>query len=128
MEITPVEPGARLIVEGYGVGCFKVAGGEVTGSMLIQAHRFEPWPATDPSAIEAALPPLLALEGSVDLLLIGTGARLEPVGRALRQALREAGIGAEIMSTPAACRTYNVLIAEDRRVAAALVAMPPPGG
>jgi uncharacterized protein len=125
MEITPVEPGARLVVEGYGVGCFKVAGGEVTGSMLIRADRFDPWAATSPADIEAASAPLLALAGLVDVLLIGTGARLEMLGRDLRCCLREAGLATEVMSTPAACRTYNVLAGDDRRVAAALLAMPP---
>ncbi|MFW5680042.1 MAG: Mth938-like domain-containing protein [Pseudomonadota bacterium] len=125
MEITPVEPGQRLVVEGYGAGCFKVAGGEVVGSMLIQAGRFDPWTAASPAEIEAASGPLLDLAGSVDVLLIGTGARLEMLGRDLRRRLREAGLASEVMSTPAACRTYNVLVGDDRRVAAALVAMPP---
>ena len=124
MEITPVDPGAKLLVQGYGRGSFKVADGEVVGSMLIRAERFDPWPVTEPAAIDAALTDLLALSGEIDVLLVGTGARLVPLGRTIKASLRAAGIGAEAMSTPAACRTYNVLVAEDRRVAAALLALP----
>ncbi len=125
MQITPLEPGARLVVEGYGVGMFKVAGGSVRGSMLIHRSRFEPWPVPAVADLAAGRPALLELAGAVDLLLVGTGRSLAPVDRTLRQELRAAGIGVEVMTTPAACRTYNVLVAEDRRVAAALVAMPP---
>jgi len=62
--------------------------------------------------------------GAVELLLFGQGARMAPVPPALRQGLREAGIGLEPMDTGAACRTYNVLAAEGRRIAAALIAVP----
>ena len=61
--------------------------------------------------------------GTVELLLIGTGARMTRVDRALRQALRADGVVIEPMDTGAACRTYNVLMAEGRRVAAALIAV-----
>ncbi len=125
MEIQPLRAGEQLLVEGYGAGTFKVAGGEVTGSMLIRAARFDPWPVAEIGRLEeAAVAPLTALGGEVDVLLIGTGARLEPLARDVRLELRAAGIGVEIMTTPAACRTYNLLVAEGRRVAAALVAMP----
>lgn len=124
MEITPVDPGGKLLIQGYGRGSFKLADGEVRGSMLIRASRFDPWPVATPADIEAALDHLVALGGEVDILLVGTGAALVPLGAAARRALRAAGLGAEVMTTPAACRTYNVLVAEDRRVAAALLALP----
>ena len=59
----------------------------------------------------------------IEILLVGTGKELKPLPPALRQAFREAGISADPMSTGAAVRTYNVLLAEDRAVAAALVAI-----
>jgi uncharacterized protein len=125
MEINPLRAGERLTVEGYGAGTFRVAGGEVTGSMLIRAERFDPWPAADATALdEAALAPLTDLAGEIDVLLVGTGETLVAPGGGLRRRLREVGIGVEIMTTPAACRTYNLLVAEGRRVAAAVVAMP----
>jgi len=125
MEINPLRAGERLTVEGYGAGTFKVAGGEVTGSMLIRAERFDPWPVDDATALDdAAIAPLTALAGEIDVLLLGTGDRLVSPGPDVRRRLREAGVGVEIMTTPAACRTYNLLVAEARRVAAAVVAMP----
>jgi uncharacterized protein len=125
MEINPLRAGERLTVDGYGAGTFKVAGGEVTGSMLIRAERFDPWPVDDVQAMdETGTTPLRDLAGAIDVLLVGTGATLVPLRAGVRRELREAGLGVEIMNTPAACRTYNVLVAEGRRVAAAVVAMP----
>lgn len=125
MEISPLRAGERLTVEGYGAGTFKVAGGEVAGSMLIRAGRFDPWPVGDVQAIdEPGAAPLKALAGEIDVLLLGTGATLVPLAPAVRRELRGAGFGVEVMNTPAACRTYNLLVAEGRRVAAAVVAMP----
>ncbi|MGH6796969.1 MAG: MTH938/NDUFAF3 family protein, partial [Roseiarcus sp.] len=61
--------------------------------------------------------------GGVEILLLGCGPRMAPVPPALRQGLRVAGIVVDAMDTGAACRTYNVLLSEDRRVAAALLAL-----
>src|SRR5690242_10366046 len=63
----------------------------------------------------------VARRGDVEILILGTGARMAPVPSAIRLALKRAGIAVEPMDTGAACRTYNVLVAEDRRVAAALL-------
>ncbi len=125
MEFVPLNAGERLTVEGYGAGTFKVAGAEVAGSMLIWAERFEPWPVQDVAGLDdTATEPLLALARDIDILLIGTGTQPAQLPPPRRRQLREAGLGVEIMNTPAACRTYNVLVAEGRRVAAAVVAMP----
>ena len=61
------------------------------------------------------------LQGLVEHVLIGCGPAIKPVAKDLRQSLRNWGIVAEPMDTGAACRTYNVLLSEDRRVAAALL-------
>jgi uncharacterized protein len=125
MEINPLRAGDRLTVDGYGAGTFKVAGGEVSGSMLIRADRFDPWPVADATGIDRpGAEALLALAGEVDVLVIGTGEKAVMIAPELRRELREAGLGVEVMATPAACRTYNLLIAEGRRAAAAVVAMP----
>jgi uncharacterized protein len=55
------------------------------------------------------------------VLFVGTGAEIAHIPPELRVALEDVGIGVEIMSSPAACRTYNVLLSEGRRVAAALL-------
>ncbi|MGB0914339.1 MAG: Mth938-like domain-containing protein, partial [Phaeobacter italicus] len=67
--------------------------------------------------------PLLALGGEIDVLFIGTGAEVAHIPADLRQALEGAGIGVEIMNSPAACRTYNVLLSEGRRIALAALAV-----
>jgi len=65
---------------------------------------------------------LLAKAGEIDVLFVGTGAEIAQIPGALRRALEEAGIGVEIAASPAACRTYNVLLSEGRRVG--LAALP----
>jgi uncharacterized protein len=68
------------------------------------------------------LQPILAVRESLEVVLLGCGARLTQIPRELRQMLRQSGLAAELMDTGAACRTYNVLAAEERKVAAALIA------
>ncbi len=130
MEMKPLAAGERLTVDGYGSGTFKVAGTQVRGSMLIRGDRYDPWPARDVADVAEgeAIGALTGLAGEIDILLVGTGTRTVLLGPSTRKALREAGLGVEVMSTPAACRTYNVLVAEGRRVAAAVLAMPDDDG
>ena len=68
----------------------------------------------DPSAI-------LAVADQIDVLFVGMGAEISPLDPAFRAVLEEAGIGVEIMASPPACRTYNVLLSEGRRVGLALL-------
>ena len=79
-----------------------------------------PWAATDiaTAAIET-LNAVFAAEPRIEILLIGSGATFEMAPAPLRKALSARRIAVESMDTGAACRTYNVLMAEDRRVAAA---------
>ena len=78
---------------------------------------------TGPDLDAAALQPLIRVADEIDVVLIGQGAEIAPLAPELRRLIEEAGIGVEIMSTPSACRTYNVLLAEARRVAAVLIAL-----
>jgi uncharacterized protein len=126
MDITPLVPEGRQIIESYGSGRFRIAGQVHQGSVLVFPDRTESWSvASSDMASEATLAAVLAAgnRGEVELLLIGCGLRLVPVAQPLRLALRAAGIGVEPMDTGAACRTFNVLLAEGRRVAAALIAV-----
>ena len=77
--------------------------------------RDSPWGGLE----DVATP--LAMAGRIDVLLLGLGADITPVPHAFREALEEQGIGVEPMNSPAACRTYNVLLGEGRRIAAALL-------
>ncbi|MCB1367058.1 MAG: Mth938-like domain-containing protein [Rhodobacteraceae bacterium] len=102
-------------VEGYGPGFFRVAGEVFDGAQALLPGRVQGWAGL------ADFAPFLAAADVIDVLLVGTGADIAPLPTDQRRALEAAGIGVEVMATPSACRTYNVLLAEGRRVAAALL-------
>jgi uncharacterized protein len=126
MDITPLVPAGRQIVEAYGEGRFRVSGAVIEGSALIFPTRSGAWPVADIAGVDVdSLATVIGAgqAGEVEILLLGCGARIAPVPRALRDVLRAAGVVVEPMDTGAACRTYNLLMAEGRRVAAALIAV-----
>ncbi|TPI15789.1 hypothetical protein FJW06_05555 [Mesorhizobium sp. B4-1-3] len=111
-------------IEAYGNGGFRFADMSHRGSLLVLPSGIHGWEPADPLALRAAdFDKLFAEAGNVEILLIGMGKDLRPLPAALRAAFKEAGISADPMSTGAAVRTYNVLLAEDRAVAAALIAV-----
>lgn len=122
MDITPVAPKGRQIITGYGDGQFRVGGEAYRSSVIIFPDRTVVWPmdANKPITLES-LNVVLEEEGYIDLLVIGCAQKQRIMPPAIKAALKEAGIGLEVMDTGAACRTYNVLALEDRRVAAALI-------
>ncbi len=112
-------------IESYGPGSFTIAGRRHQGSMLVLADRALPWAPT--ATAEITLESLQAVQDAaaeIEILLVGTGPRLELLSPPLRQAVRAWGPTVEPMATPAACRTYNLLLGEGRRVAAALIVLP----
>ena len=124
MDITPLIPTGRQIVKGYGDGGFTIAGIRWEGSVLVLPDRTQSWAPTELAQVtEDSLAPLLTLDEKPRLLLLGCGTRMAPVPAALRAVLRAAGITLELMDTGGACRTFNVLVSEDRSVAAALIAV-----
>jgi uncharacterized protein len=126
MDITPLIPAGHQVIEGYSANGFRVSGALYAGSVLVFVDRTEPWPVVELS--EATLDrfaPVVA-RGDVEILLLGCGRRMAMVPPALRQGLRAGGIVVDAMDSGAACRTYNVLLAEGRRVAAALIGLGPP--
>ena len=120
MQIKETTPARGGRIESYGPGGFRIDGAWHEGSLIVSPagiERFEGTVAGD------ALNRVLAIADEVDVVLIGQGPDFAPLARETRLALDEAGIGAEPMSTEAACRTYNLLLGEERRVAAVLVAL-----
>ena len=114
----------RAPIEAYGNGGFRFAGMSHRGSLLCLPSGIHGWEAPLPDAIDAAsLEKVFAEAGDIQILLVGTGTEIVPLSAALRDRCREAGIVAEPMSTGAAVRTFNVLLAEERAVAAALIAV-----
>jgi uncharacterized protein len=110
-----VDFGGRLPVEGYGPGFFRIAGAVHSGPVALLPEGPRPWAGL------GDLAPFVAETRGFDLLIVGLGAEVGVLPREVRAALEAAGLGVETMATPPACRTYNVLLAEDRRVAAALI-------
>jgi len=124
MDITPNIAQDRQVIESYGQGRFRISGRSYSGSVLVFPGRTLAWPVAAMADMSPdALAGVMAERPAVEILLIGCGARLTPLPVALRAALRQHGIGCDTMDTGAACRTYNVLLAESRRVAAALIAL-----
>lgn len=106
---------------GYGDGHVVINGRRVATSVVVFADRLiEPWEAGPADRLTAAdLSFLAALP--LEIVLLGTGPRMHLVHPRIYAPLSAARIGVEVMDTPAACRTYNILLAEGRKVAAALM-------
>jgi uncharacterized protein len=82
------------------------------------------WDRTEPDRLDdAAFERVLSEAAEIDTLLVGTGADIAGLRASVRAALRERGVVAEVMATGAAVRTWNILVGERRRVAAALLAV-----
>lgn len=114
----------RAPVDAYGNGGFRFAGMSHRGSILCLPSGIHAWKPAEPSRLAAAdFATLFEEAAEIDILLIGTGETLRKLPDPLRGAFREAHISADTMSTGAAVRTFNVLLAEDRAVAAALIAV-----
>lgn len=124
LDITPLVPAGRQVIESYGGGGFRVAGVFYAGSVIVLPERTLPWAvgAID-SVAEAAFAPLFDTSIPMEILTVGCGARFSPPPAALRAALKRRGLALEWMDTGAACRTFNVLLAEGRLAAAALIAV-----
>jgi uncharacterized protein len=121
MELTPLVPADRQIIERYGENGFRIAGVIYRGSVLIFPDRTLSWQVKSAADVTPeSLAPVIE-HGGVRILLLGLGRSMQAMPTMLRNTLRAAGIVLEPMDTGAACRTFNVLVAEDRPVAAALL-------
>lgn len=118
MELTPVGSGGRQVIERYSASGFRVSGVVYAGPVLVFPETTAIWERA--AATIDSLAPVVS-HGGVEILLLGLGLRMSGFPAALRQSLRAGGIALEAMDTGAACRTFNLLIGENRRVAAALL-------
>ncbi len=113
------------VLQGYRAGGFTVSGVRHVGSILVFPDRTLPWAIGAPGDLDlVGFEPVRIAQPMPDILIVGLGADFALFPASLRQAIRAWGPVVEAMATPAACRTYNVLLAEERRVAAALIALP----
>jgi uncharacterized protein len=114
----------RAPIEAYGNGGFRFADMSHRGSILCLPSGIHGWKPVDPARlVPDDFEAVVAEAGEIEILLVGTGVDLKPLPAEIRAVLRANGISADPMSTGAAVRTYNVLLAEDRAVAAAFIAV-----
>lgn len=121
-DIFPVQP----LIDAYGDGGFRIAGRRIEGSVLLTPGGLYPWPGRDMTDLgEGDLAPIFeaAAAAAFDILLFGCGPRIFRPAPTVQTVLSDRRIACDYLDTGAACRTYNVLLAEDRLVAAALIAV-----
>jgi len=114
MRLNEVEFDDSRPVDGYGPGFFRIGGEVVQGAVTILPSGIAAWGGYGDTAY------LVERAAEIDVLFIGTGADIAHVPADFRRELEEAGMGLEVMNSPAAARTYNVLLSEGRRIALAM--------
>jgi uncharacterized protein len=121
MEVKTIPvPSGRPAIQSYGPDGFRVSGTLHKGPILVFSDSVVDWRAGAPLSVDA-FAQALERRGDFDLLLIGCGDARDGTEQGLAISLRAQGLPCEAMGTGAACRTYNLLAAEGRRVAAALL-------
>lgn len=125
----PALPGAayyphQVGIDAYGNGGFRFADLSHRGSLLCLPSGMRGWGAASAAEVTLdSLSPVLEIADAVDVLLIGLGSDISAIDPAIRQAFRERQVIIEAVNTGSAVRTYNVLLAEERAVAAAFIAV-----
>jgi uncharacterized protein len=121
LKIERDEATGRNTFTGYGAGYVEVNRARHTQSLVVGGDRIvAEWPARSVESLSADHMAAI-VELAPEIVLIGTGSALRFPDAALLAPLYKAGIGVEVMDTPAACRTYNILLGEGRNVVAALI-------
>ena len=124
MDFKEVTSQEETAISSYGDGGFRIGEQRSKGSILITPKGYYPWDAVDVASITFdSLKSIIDQRQDIDILLIGTGENMAFLDKKLRTSLEKAPISVDVMSTGAAARTYNILLAEGRKVAAALIAI-----
>ena len=123
MDVTPLVRKGQQIIQGYAGGVFKISGQSFSEPVIVFPAGTVAWDGV--SGFEALnldnFSSLIVQKEDIDVVLLGCGPQMAFLNQTLKRALKDAGLHVETMDTGAACRTYNVLMAEGRRVAAALI-------
>ena len=109
------------IIQGYGVGRFRIGQTVYTHPLLVSAEHVSEWALVKNVMTPKNLITFLEHHPPLEVVLFGTGNTIKPIPEDVRNAFRAKNIGVDVMDTGAACRTYHVLLAEKRRVGAALI-------
>ncbi len=121
IEMREVRFAAPTAIDGYGPGGFRVGGHWVDGATFVTGEQMFPWSAQPGGPAASDLPALEPYLQGIDVVLIGMGPDQRLCSPEVQAFFDTRGIGVEPMATPAAARTFNVLMGEGRRVAAALL-------
>jgi uncharacterized protein len=122
MDLTRVPHENLPSIRAYGGGGFRIAGAHYTSAVLVHPDGICPLGLVDMVGFGAEFAQeIAALDPRPDILLVGTGETSEPLADEARGVLRAAAIAVETMATGPACRTFNLLLGEGRRVAAVLL-------
>jgi len=123
LELTRQAPQGRELIQSYAGGKFRVSDVIYQGSVIVTPKATFAWSVTALADLTLeSFAPLTSGDIKLDVCLLGCGAKMDRLPPDLRKALKEKGLTVESMDTGAACRTYNMLISENRAVAAALIA------
>ena len=117
MQLSEIDFGEAVPIEGYGAGFFRIAGQVVRAPLMVKKAVAKPWDGYED------IQSLVAFCKDIDVLFVGTGRETARIPPDFCTAFEQVGVGIEVMNSPSACRTYNVLLSEERRVAAALFAV-----
>ncbi len=123
MDVTPLIREGQQVIQSYAGGRFRVNGEVFTQPIIVLPEKVELWSvkAGFEGLQSGDFEPLVALASDLDVILLGCGAKMGFLPPILKNTLKNQSISIDTMDTGAACRTYNVLMAEGRRVATALL-------
>lgn len=125
MDVTPLVRKGQQIIQVYAGGVFKISGESYNHAVFVTSEKTFPWDVgqyTELSQLQHEhFSFLIELAQGFDVFLLGTGKKIEFLNPMIKKSLRQKNIHIEVMDTGAACRTYNVLMAEGRRVGALLL-------
>ena len=123
MDVTPLVRAGQQIIQSYANGGFTVSGRRFDGAVFIFPDKTVEWGFEGGvnTLSEDDFDALSAQSDEIDVVLLGCGANIAFLSKSLRNSLKNKGLNVDVMDSGAACRTYNVLVAEGRRVVAALL-------
>ena len=125
MDVTPLIRRGSQVIQSYASGVFKVSGDRYNHAILVSVDESAPWNIGDITDIADLniqhFSSLIERSEHIDVVLLGCGKTMTFIPPALRAELKKSGLSVDVMDTGAACRTYNVLMAEGRRVVCALL-------
>lgn len=121
MDVTPLVKKGQQIIQSYKGGGFKISGKTYDGAVIVTPESACLWQTGAPDISGLTFSDFDVVPAEAEVLLLGCGARIEFLPAPLKNALRQRGLNVDVMDTGAACRTYNVLMAEGRLVAAAML-------